>query len=379
MSKIELVATATFGLEALVAREVRDLGYYEGVQVENGQVSFWGDELAVCRCNLWLRCAERLLIKIGKFTATTFDQLFEQTKALPWAEWLVKDAQFPVIGKSRKSTLSSVPACQAIVKKAIVAKMSEHYGVNWFSETGPLYRIRVIILEDVVTLMIDTSGDGLHKRGYRELATKAPLKETLAAGLIYLSNWKRTRQLVDPFCGSGTIPIEAGLIGRNIAPGINRSFASEDWPIISSRLWQQAREEAHSVIRDDQFRILGYDHDKETLKMARYHAKKANLSDFIDFHQLSLNQLKSSKKYGYIICNPPYGQRLSDPKAVKLLAKEMGSVFAKLGDGTWSFYILTGFEDFERSFGTLANKKRKLFNGRIRVDFYQYFGARPSR
>lgn len=378
MSKIELIATAAFGLEALVAREVRDLGYYHQVKIENGSVSFLGDELAICRSNLWLRCAERVLIKLGEFSATTFDQLFEQTKALPWHEWLVKDAQFPVTGKSQKSRLSSVPTCQAIVKKAIVAKMSEHYGISWFSETGPLYRIQVSILEDLVTLTIDTSGDGLHKRGYRQLASKAPLKETLAAGLIYLSNWKNTRQLVDPFCGSGTILIEAGLIGRNIAPGLKRSFASEDWPTISSKYWREAREEAHSLIKGVKFRLLGYDQAKEPLKMARYHAKKANLSDFIDFHQLSVNDLKSSKKYGYIICNPPYGQRLSAKNEVKQLSKEMGSIFTRLGDGTWSFYVLTAFEDFERFFGTLANKKRKLFNGRIRVDLYQYFGVQPT-
>ncbi len=380
MSKIELIATAAFGLESLVAREVRDLGYYHDVKVDNGQVQFNGDELAICRSNLWLRCADRILLKFGEFNATTFDELFDQTKALPWHEWLPKNAEFPVTGKSVKSQLSSVPTCQAIVKKAIVAEMSEHYGIEWFDELGPLYKIQVSIVKDEVTLTIDTSGEGLHKRGYRELTAEAPLKETLAAALIYLSNWKIDRQLIDPFCGSGTIPIEAAMIGRNMAPGLNREFIAEEWPNISDGLWKQAREEAKDLLKTDaDFRILGYDQDKAVLRMARYHAEKAGVVDFTDFHPVPVEELQSSRKYGYIICNPPYGERLSNKGEIIQLYRDMGRVFADLGEGTWSFYVLTSLKNFENYFGTRAHRKRKLFNGRIEVNYYQFYGPRPGQ
>ncbi|AZR72609.1 N-6 DNA methylase [Anoxybacter fermentans] len=378
MSQIELIATAAFGLEAIVAREVKDLGYSD-VQVENGRVVFYGDELAICRSNLWLRCADRVLIKMGEFEATDFDQLFDKTRALPWHEWLPKNAKFPVKGKSVKSKLHSVPACQSVVKKAIVEEMSKHYGIQHFEENGPLFTIEVTLYKDVATLTIDTSGAGLHKRGYRNLSAKAPLKETLAAAMIYISRWMPDYPLVDPMCGSGTIPIEAAMMAANIAPGLKRDFAAEKWPLISSGLWKKAREEAKDLIKwDDNFyRILGYDIDGEVLKLARYHAARAGVEEYTDFHRRPVAELKSSKKYGYIICNPPYGERLSNRHKVKKLYQEMGRVFAELGDGTWSFYILTSFRDFEKYFGTYANKKRKLYNGRIQVDYYQYYGLHP--
>lgn len=379
MSKIELIATAAFGLESLVVNEVKKLGYTEP-KIERGQITYQGDELAVCRSNLWLRCADRVLIKIAEFEATTFDELFDQTKALSWHQWLPRDAEFPVTANSIKSQLSSVPACQSIMKKAVVAALSEHYGINWFDETGDLYKIHASIVNDKVTLTLDTTGLGLHKRGYRDLTSGAPLKETLAAALIYLSRWRSDRQLIDPLCGSGTIPIEAAMIGWNIAPGLRRKFAAEKWSFIPKYLWQQAREEATDLIKQDEgLRILGYDQDKNVLKLARHHAKQAGVDHIIDFHQLSVAELKSRKKYGYIICNPPYGERLSNTHEIKKLYREMGNVFAALGDGTWSFYVITSFNQFEKYFGTIANKKRKLFNGRIKTNYYQFFGPKPPK
>lgn len=379
MSKITLIATAAFGLEALVADEVRRLGF-EDVKVENGRVEFTADELGLCRANLWLRCADRVQVKMGEFSATTFDELFEQTKALPWHEWLPESAEFPVEGKSVRSQLSSVPACQSIVKKAIVSKMEDMYKTAWFDEDGPLFRIQAAILKDVVTLTIDTSGAGLHKRGYRDLAGPAPLKETLAAGLIYLSYWKPDRALIDPMCGSGTIPIEAALIGANIAPGLRRHFSAEKWPVIPAGLWAQAREEAGDLIKcDADFRVLGYDQDAEVLKLARHHAARAGVEHLTDFHKQPLSELRSHKKYGYIICNPPYGERMGEEKEVQQLYRHMGNVFKEVGEGTWSFNVITSMEDFERHIGTRANKKRKLYNGRIKVDYYQFFGPKPPR
>lgn len=379
MSRIELIATAAFGLEAIVADEVRALGYTE-VKVDNGRVTFVADEFGICRANLWLRSADRVLVKMGEFQATTFDELFDQTKALPWPEWLPKDAEFPVSGRSVKSQLSSVPACQSIVKKAVVGKMEEHYGAAWFEESGPLFAIEVALLKDVATITIDTSGPGLHKRGYRDLTVQAPLKETLAAGLVKLSFWKPERQLIDPMCGSGTIPIEAALMGANIAPGLKREFSASKWAVVPERLWTRAREEAQDVIkRDADFRVLGYDQDAEVLRIARHHAVKAGVEHLVDFHALPVNELRSSKKFGYIICNPPYGERLGERAEVRDLYKVMGKVYKQLGEGTWSFNVITSFEEFEKTFGARASKKRKLYNGRIKVDYYQFFGPRPPK
>ena len=377
MSRIELIATATFGLEALVAREIKELGY-EDTTVENGRVTFVADELAICRANLWLRTADRVLVKMGSFRATSFEQLFERTKALPWAEWLPVNATFPVQGKSINSKLHSVPDCQAIVKKAVVESMKKKYRREWFEEDGPSYVIEVALLKDEVTLTIDTSGPGLHKRGYRKLASDAPLKETLAAAMITLAHWFPDRVLMDPFCGSGTIPIEAALIGLNIAPGIKRSFAAENWSIVPKSLWQEAWEEAFALVETgEKLRIIGTDVDEKVLSLARYHARLAGVENQIHFQKLALSDVQTKSQFGYIICNPPYGERTGEVKEVESLYKEMGQVFKHLD--TWSFFVLTSHPRFEHLFGRPASKRRKLYNGRIECQYYQYLGPRPQR
>lgn len=375
MSSIDLIATATFGLEAVVAREVKALGY-ENARIENARVIYSADEMGICRSNLWLRSADRVLIRVGEFTALTFDELFEKTKALPWSDWLPADAEFPVEGKSIKSKLFSVPDCQAIVKKAIVEQMKGRYRKSWFSENGPKYKVEVALLKDVATLTIDTSGPGLHKRGYRKLTAQAPLKETLAAAMVDLSFWNPERILIDPFCGSGTIPIEAAMIGLNMAPGSRRSFTAESWPQVPARLWQKAREEAGDAVRRDlKLKIIGTDIDEKAMSLARYHRKQAGLDQQIHLQTLPLTELRNSHKYGCILCNPPYGERLSDREGVEQLYREMGDVFKPLD--TWSFYILTAHEGFENVFGRRADRKRKLYNGRLECQYYQYYGPRP--
>ncbi|TKI58455.1 class I SAM-dependent RNA methyltransferase [Brevibacillus antibioticus] len=377
MQKVELIATATFGLESVVAEEVKALGYGP-VQVENGKVTFTADISAIPRTNLWLRTADRVRLKIGEFKATTFDELFEQTKALPWADWITEDGTFPVEGKSVKSTLFSVPDCQAIVKKAVVESLKKTYKREWFDEQGPLYKIEVALLKDVATLTIDTSGPGLHKRGYRELIGQAPLKETMAAAMIMLSRWKPDRVFMDPFCGSGTLPIEAALIGQNIAPGMNREFVSETWPIIPKTAWREARAETHDLARYDQkLEIIGTDMDDEILKIARHNATEAGVDDLIHFQRMDVRDVRTKRKYGYLICNPPYGERLGEWKQVAKMYGEMGKTFAAMD--TWSFYVITSDEQFEEHFGRTASKKRKLYNGNIKVDYYQFFGPRPPR
>ena len=377
MSKYELIATTAFGIEAITARELKKLGYSEQ-KVENGKVIFEGDELAICRSNLWLRTADRILIKMGSFKALTFDELFEQTKALPWEEIIPEDAEFPVEGKSIDSKLFSVSDCQAIVKKAIVERLKLKYKCEWFNESGPKYRIEVALLKDIATLTIDTSGAGLHKRGYRKLVGGAPLKETLACAMILVSHWNKDRVLLDPFCGSGTIPIEAALIGKNIAPGLGREFASEAWPIINQDLWDEARDEAYdSIIEDCELRIHGSDIDEEAMSLARYHAKKAGVDDCIHLQKMPVADISSRYKYGIIICNPPYGERLGEQQYVENLYREMGRVFKKLD--AWSYYIITSYPEFERLFGQKADKKRKLYNGRIQCNYYQYFGPPPPK
>lgn len=375
MSRIELIATATFGLEAVVKREVTKLGY-EIVKVEQGKVTFIGDEEAICRANLWLRSADRVLVKMGEFQALTFTELFDQTKSIDWFKWLPEDANFPVEGKSIASKLFSVPDCQAIVKKAIVDKMRQRYRREWFEETGPRYTIEVSLLKDIATLTIDTSGSGLHKRGYRKLSSRAPLKETLAAAMVSLSFWNSDRLLHDPFCGSGTIPIEAALMGLNMAPGLKRNFASEEWRRIPKGLWKRAREEATDLISTDRdLQIIGTDIDSRVLSLARYHARVAGVAEYIHFQQMPVSQLSSKRKYGCIICNPPYGERLGEIDEVKELYAEMGRVFEPFD--TWSFYILTSFEGFERVFGRRWDRTRKLYNGKIKCYYHQFYGPRP--
>jgi len=377
MAKLELIATSAFGIEAVVAREIKDLGY-EDVTVENGRVIFTGNEEAICKTNLWLRCADRVYLKVGEFTATTFEELFQQIKALPWENYLPLDASFPVNAKSVKSKLFSLSDIQAISKKAIVEKMKATYLQDWFEESGSKYPIMVSILKDKVTVSIDTSGIGLHKRGYREVGSEAPLKETLAAAMIKISRWRPDRALIDPFCGSGTIPIEAALIGRNIAPGLNRGFISEEWDMIPRDLWKGTKKEAYEAIEyDKELNIYGYDIDGRVVNIAMNNAIEAGVDDCMHFQRRAVGELSSKKKYGYIICNPPYGERLSEKEEVERLYKEMGRAFTALD--TWSYYVITSHEGFQECFGRKADKNRKLYNGRIKCYYYQYFGPRPPR
>lgn len=376
MAGIDLIATATFGLEAVVAREVKELGYTD-LAVDNARVTFKADKADICRTNLWLRSADRVLVRMGEFKAVTFEELFEKTRVLPWSEWLPENASFPVEGKSIRSKLFSVPDCQAIVKKAIVESLKKKYRREWFDETGPRYTIEVALLNDIATLTIDTSGAGLHKRGYRKLSAPAPLKETLAAAMVSLSLWRPDRILIDPFCGSGTIPIEAAMIGLNMAPGLKREFAAENWPVIPNILWKQARTEAMDAIRRDNLRIRGTDIDKDVLSLARYHSRQAGLEKQIHWQQMPVADLRSHDKYGHIICNPPYGERLEDAETVERLYKEMGSVFKTLD--TWSYYILTANKNFEKFMGRPSDKRRKLYNGRLECTYYQFYGPKPPR
>ncbi|MBD1381648.1 THUMP domain-containing class I SAM-dependent RNA methyltransferase [Metabacillus arenae] len=378
MGKLTLIATAAMGLEALVAKEVKDLGYE--CTVENGKVTFEADETAICRTNLWLRTADRIKLKIGEFQATSFDELFEKTKALNWGDYIPANAEFPVVGKSVKSKLASVPDCQKIVKKAVVDHLKKYHNMtsDWFSEQGPLYRIEVALHKDTATLTIDTSGTGLHKRGFRIDQGEAPLKETLAAALIMLTNWNPEKPFVDPFCGSGTIPIEAALIGQNIAPGFNREFVSETWDWIGKEKWQKARMEVEDLANYDQaIDIHGYDIDHKMIDVAKTNAEEAGFADLIQFKQMQVRDFTTSKEYGVIVGNPPYGERLGEKRAVEKMYEEMGQAFHGLD--TWSIYMLTSHEGFEKFYGKQATKKRKLFNGFIKTDFYQFWGKRPPK
>ncbi|RKD33935.1 THUMP domain-containing class I SAM-dependent RNA methyltransferase [Thermohalobacter berrensis] len=377
MSEIELIATSTFGLEAVVKREVQALGYNH-IKVENGKVTFKADESAIPKANLWLRSADRVLLKMGEFKALSFEELFEKTKALPWDEWITEDGEFTVTGKSIKSKLYSVPDCQSIVKKAVVEKLKTKYNREWFEETGPKFTIQVSLLKDIATLTIDTSGVGLHKRGYRVDQVEAPLKETLASAMVQLSYWNKDRLLLDPFCGSGTIAIEAAMIGKNIAPGLNRSFASEEWPRVGKKLWKEARVEAfESIDQDVRLNIIASDIDSKAIEIAKENAFEAGVDDCIKFKNMDVLDMKVKEKYGVIICNPPYGERLGERKEVQELYRRVGKKFKKLD--TWSIYVLTSNEKFEKLYGKRADRKRKLYNGRIKVDYYQYYGPRPPK
>ncbi len=377
MKNFRLVATSAFGLESVVAREIKELGY-EKTSVSNGRVSFDADLAAIPRCNLWLRSADRLLVQLGQFSATSFDQLFEQTRALPWSDWLPENANFPVQGKSIKSRLFSVSDCQAIVKKAIVESLKTRYRRQWFDENGPRYKIEVGLLDDMATLTLDTSGAGLHKRGYRSLSHSAPLKETLAAAIVQLSRWRPDRALIDPFCGSGTIPIEAAMIGRNMAPGLFRNFDAEQWPVVSRFLWQQYRQEAKDLLIPNPCTgIWGFDIDASSIKMARFHAEQAGLKKDIHFETKEIKQLNMHHQYGYLIANPPYGERIADKEQLPALYKEMTGLFKRMH--TWSFYIITADLNLEKKLGRKSDKKRKLYNGRILCYLYQFYGPKPSR
>jgi putative N6-adenine-specific DNA methylase len=376
-SPLSLLATTPFGLEAVVARELKDLGYADQ-RVEDGRIRFTADPAAVCRANIRLHAASRMLLVVGEFEARDFGQLFDRTRDLPWEEWIPADAAFPVRGRSVRSQLHSVPDCQSIVKKAVVERLKSVYHRDWFDEAGPACAIDVSLLNDRATLTLDTSGDALHRRGYRTLVGAAPLRETLAAALVLLSYWNRDRPLVDPFCGSGTIPIEAALIGRNIAPGLARHFAAEEWPQFPKPLWEAARQEARDLIRPAlPVRILGHDRDARAIALARQHAAAAGVADDIHFQQQPLDEFRTSRPYGCLIANPPYGERLGEQREVDALYRAMGRAFAPLD--TWSIYVLTSHQHFERLYGRRADRRRKLYNSNIACTYYQFLGPRPPK
>lgn len=378
-NKYELFAPCHFGLEAVLKREIIDLGY-EVTEVVDGRVSFEGDEEAIARCNVFLRTTERVMLKVGSFKAVTFDELFEKTKALPWEDFIPKDGKFWVKkASSIKSKLFSPSDIQRIVKKAIVDRLSGKYNILRFPEDGSEYPIRITILKDEVTVGLDTSGESLHKRGYRRLTVKAPITETLAAALISLTPWKKDRLLIDPFCGSGTIPIEAAMIGLNIAPGMKRDFQAMAWDnILPKSLFKEAKKEAEDLVdRGTKLSIQGYDLDTSALDAARGNLSFAGLEGNIHFQQRDMRDISSAKKYGFIITNPPYGERLEEKEAMPKLYEEMGKAFQRLDE--WSYYIITGFEDAPKYFGRKPDKNRKIYNGMMKTYFYSYQGAKPPR
>lgn len=372
----DLIATTAFGLEAVVRRELAALGY-EGEIIAPGWIRFGGDALAICRANLWLRAADRVLVQVATFPAEDFEALFETTKSAAWHEWIPADGAFPVVGRSIKSQLSSVPACQRAVKKAIVESLLSAHRTDALPETGPQFKIEVAILKNQVTLTIDSTGQSLHKRGYRKSAAAAPLKETLAAAMVMLSFWQPERPLIDPFCGSGTIPIEAALIGRNIAPGLNRSFPAETWPALSADHWKQAREQARDLMRPEfSERLIGTDVDERVLRGARHNAEQAGIAEQIHFQQKPFSELSSKREHGCVITNPPYGQRIGDQHELASLYHDIPEVLRKVP--TWSHYILTAYPDFECVIDKPADRRRKLYNGRIECTYYQFHGPKQN-
>ncbi len=379
MRTYQLVVPCHFGMEAVTKREIYDLGY-EIVKVEDGRITFEGDEEAICRANIFLRTAERVLLQVGRFHAETFDELFEGIKALPWESYIPKNGKFWVTkASSIKSKLFSPSDIQSIAKKAMVERMKQYYDVNWFEEDGAPYPVRIFLLKDEVMVTIDTSGESLHKRGYRLMTSKAPITETLAAALILLSPWRKDRILVDPFCGSGTFPIEAAMIAANIAPGMNRSFTAEQWTnLIPKQLWYDTVEEARELVDTDiKTDIQGFDIDGEVVKAARENAKRAGVDHLIHFQQRPVAELRHPKKYGFIITNPPYGERLEEKKALPELYTQIGQAFAGLD--SWSLYMITSYEDAERYIGRKADKNRKIYNGMMKTYFYQFMGPKPPK
>ena len=377
MERFELIAPCHFGLEAVMKREILDLGY-EVSQVEDGRVTFIGDAEAVCRANIFLRTTERILLKVGSFKAETFEELFQGTRVIPWEQYIPRDGKFWVAkASSIKSRLFSPSDIQSIMKKAMVERMKGAYGITWFPEDGASYPLRVFLYKDVVTVAMDTSGDSLHKRGYRTLTSKAPITETLAAALLMLTPWKPDRILVDPFCGSGTIPIEAAMMAANMAPGMNREFLAEEWKnLIPKKCWYEAMDEANDLVKDDiSVDIQGYDIDGEIVRAARANAAAAGVDHLIHFQQRPVSQLSHPKKYGFLITNPPYGERIEDKKNLPELYKTIGERFVALD--SWSAYIITAYEDTERYFGRKADKNRKIYNGMMKTYFYQFMGPKP--
>ena len=378
MRRYELIAPCHFGLEAVLKREIIDLGY-DISKVEDGRVSFLGDEEAVCRANIFLRTAERILIKVGSFHAETFEELFQGTKAIPWDEYIPRNGKFWVAkAASVKSKLFSPSDIQSIMKKAMVERMRSAYHVEWFEESGDAYPVRVFLMKDEVTVGLDTTGESLHKRGYRKLTAKAPIAENLAAALIMLTPWRKNRILVDPFCGSGTIPIEAAMMAAHMAPGIDRSFTAEDWGHIADRkCWYRAADEAESLIDlDVETDIQGYDIDDEMVAIARANARLAGVEQMIHFQRRGVEQLSHPKKYGFIITNPPYGERLEDRENLPRLYGTIGERYRMLD--SWSMYLITSYEKAEQAIGRRADKNRKIYNGMMKTYFYQFAGPKPT-
>lgn len=373
--KLELIATATFGLEAVVKREIQNLGY-KLIKTEDGKVTYLGDERAIVKSNLWLRSADRVLLKMAEFKAEEFEELFQQTKALPWEQLIPIDGKFTVTGTSVKSKLHSVPACQSIVKKAIVEKLKEFYSVDVFEESGAEYTVKVTILKDRVTLTVDTSGVGLHKRGYRQSDVAAPIKETLAAAMVQLSFWKEGRIMVDPCCGSGTIPIEAAMIGKNIAPGLNRKFACEGWEIIDKKIWQEEKKAAYEAMKPDaEFQIYGFDINKKAVAAARLNAEEAGVDDCIHFGKSDVAKLRPMGKRGIIITNPPYGERIGEAEQIEGIYRALNNFMKDNPD--WSLFMITTDKDAEEKvMGREADRRRKLYNGRLETCYYQFHGQK---
>ena len=379
MKKYTLISPCFFGMEKMLATEIKNLGF-EIEKTEDGRVTYKTGEDGIAKANMWLRCAERVNLKVAEFEARSFDELYENTKRINWAKYIPYGAQFPVSkASSIKSKLFSTTDVQAIVKKAIVDNLKKSYLESGrLKEDKEKYPIYVFIHKDKVTLSIDTTGDALHKRGYREKANKAPIRETLAAGIMYLTPWRPGRTLVDPMCGSGTILIEAAMMGLNMAPGLNREFISEKWRTIDKKIWWDTRRDAFDQMNEDlDFKIYGYDIDPETIEIAKENAEIAGVADYIEFNVADATEFKSDEEYGFIVTNPPYGERLESEESVKLLYKELGYAFRRLKN--WSYYLITSFEEFEYEFGQQATKKRKLYNGMLKTYLYQYPGPKPPR
>lgn len=379
MRTFDILVPCHFGLEAVLKREIYDLGY-EITKVEDGRVTFEGDEEAICRANIFLRTAERVMIQVGRFKATTFEELFQGIKNLPWEEYIPEDGKFWVKkASSINSKLFSPSDIQSIAKKAMVERMKQKYHKEWFKEDGAAYPVRIFLLKDEVTVALDTSGDSLHKRGYRTMTSKAPLTETLAASLIMLTPWRKDRILVDPFCGSGTFPIEAAMIAANIAPGMNRDFTAEEWTnMIDRKLWYECVKEAEDMIDTTvKVDIQGYDIDGDVIKAARENAKRAGVEHMIHFQQRAVADLSHPKKYGFIITNPPYGERLEDKADLPELYSQIGQAYQRLD--SWSMFLITSYTDTEKYIGRKADKNRKIYNGMLKTYFYQFLGPKPPK
>lgn len=379
MKTYEFIVPCHFGLEAVLKREIYDLGY-EVTQVEDGRITFLGDAEAVCRGNIFLRTTERVLLKVGRFKAETFEELFQGIKGLPWEEYIPADGKFWVTkASSIKSKLFSPSDIQRVAKKAMVERLKQEYHLDWFSEEGASYPVRIFLLKDEVMVTLDTTGESLHKRGYRYLSSKAPLTETLAAALILLTPWQKDRILVDPFCGSGTFPIEAAMIAADIAPGMNRHFLAETWDnLIPRELWRECFKEAEDMVNKDiETDIQGYDIDGDIIKAARDNAKRAGVDHLIHFQQRGVSDLHHPKKYGFVITNPPYGERLAQKEVLPELYTQIGQAYRGLD--SWSMYMITSYEDTEKYIGRKADKNRKIYNGMLKTYFYQFLGPKPPK